>query len=301
MSRVIIEKELEIKMVSKSAQILLFGLKFIRLKDRVDFTHPKRSKVRPEPHFSSKYTSIKTLIQNRNVISLSLKDSSSHKHVVFFHGGGYSVEATKLHFTFIEKFIDQSKARFTFVDYPLAPEANVDDTLRMSMESYEYLIGKVPSDDFILMGDSAGGGLALALALKIRDKKLKRAEKIILLSPWLDLGCSHPKIPEIASLDMILDVSPLRKIGDLYRGSHSTTDPIVSPGNGHYDGLGDISVFVGTHEIFYYDCIELKSRHADEKVKIETFVYEDMPHDWLLFPIPESRKAIREVTDIINS
>lgn len=287
-------------MLSKSAKILLFGLKFIRLKDRVDFTHPKRSKLRPEPHFSSNYTSIKTLIQNRNVISLSLKDSTSHKHVIFFHGGAYSLEATHLHFSLIKKLIDQSQASFTFIDYPLAPETTVDETLSMAMESYEYLLNNYPTDEFILMGDSAGGGLALALALQIRDKKIKQAEKIILLSPWLDLGCNHPKISEVASLDFILDRASLKKIGDLYRGLHSDTDPMVSPTSGQFDGLGDISVFVGTHEIFYFDCIELKSKHAHENVSINVSVYEEMPHDWLLLPLPESKQAILEVAQIIN-
>jgi len=288
-------------MLSKTAQILISGLKIMRIKDHVDFTHPKRSVKALEPNLpSSKYTSSKVLIQNRNVISLGLIENTSHKHVIYFHGGGYSLEATNLHFSLIKKLIDHSHAPFTFVDYPLAPESTVDETLSMAMESYEYLLDKYPLDNFILMGDSAGGGLALALALKIRDKKLKQAEKIILLSPWLDLGCNHPKISELASLDTILDVSSLRKIGDLYRGSHEEIDPIVSPSNGQFDGLGEIHVFVGTHEIFYYDCIELIDHHLNEDVKIKTYVYDEMPHDWLLLPIPESKKAILEVVEIIN-
>jgi acetyl esterase/lipase len=287
-------------MLSKSAQILISGLKIIRLKDRIDFIHPKRSKIPLEPHFSSKYQSVKTLILDRNVISLSLNDSPSNKHVVYFHGGAYSLEATHLHFSLIKKLIDQSQASFTFIDYPLAPETTVDETLSMAMESYEYLLNNYPTDEFILMGDSAGGGLALALALQIRDKKIKQAEKIILLSPWLDLGCNHPKISEVASLDFILDRASLKKIGDLYRGLHSDTDPMVSPTSGQFDGLGDISVFVGTHEIFYFDCIELKSKHAHENVSINVSVYEEMPHDWLLLPLPESKQAILEVAQIIN-
>jgi epsilon-lactone hydrolase len=287
-------------MLSKSAQVLISGLRMIRLKDRVDFTRPGRSKIPLEPKLSSKYTSTKSQIKNRNVISISLKEKASNKHVVYFHGGGYSLEASNLHFNLIKKLIDQSLATITFVDYPLAPEASVDETLSMALESYEYLLRKVPTDHFILMGDSAGGGLALALAIIIRDKGIQAAEKIILLSPWLDLGSNHPKISEIASLDTILDVSSLKKIGDLYRGNHSDTDLLVSPKYGQYDGLGDISIFVGTHEIFYFDCVELKLKHANEKVNINTFVYEEMPHDWLLLPIPESKQAILEVAQIIN-
>jgi acetyl esterase/lipase len=288
-------------MLSQSAKILISGLKFIRLKDRVDFTHPKRSEKPLEPHFpSSKYTNSKVLIQNRNVISLSLIDNPTHKHVIYFHGGGYSLEATSLHFNLIKKLIDYSHATFTFVDYPLAPESVVDETINMALESYEHLFSKYPSDEFILMGDSAGGGLALALSLVIRDRKLKPAEKIILLSPWLDLGCNHPKISELASLDTILDLSSLRKIGDLYRASHEENDPIVSPSNGQFDGLGEIHIFVGTHEIFYYDCIELIDHHLNEDVKIKTYVYDEMPHDWLLLPIPESKQAILEIVEIIN-
>ncbi len=288
-------------MLSKTAQILISGLKIMRIKDHVDFTHPKRSVKPLEPNYpSSKYTSSKVLIQNRNVISLGLIENTSHKHVVYFHGGGYSLEATNLHFSLIKKFIDLSHAKFTFVDYPLAPEANVDETISMALESYEHLLSKYPSDEFILMGDSAGGGLALALSLIIRDKKIKPAEKIILLSPWLDLGCRHPKISELTSLDTILDVSSLRKIADLYRGSHEENDPIVSPSNGKFDGLGEIHVFVGTHEILYYDCVELIDHHLNEDVKIKTYVYDEMPHDWLLLPIPESKRAILEVVEIIN-
>jgi len=288
-------------MISKSAQILLSGLKIIQLKDRVDFVNPPRSKVPKVPCFSSHHIlSTSWVIQERKVIHFSPKGTLSNKQVIFLHGGGYSIEGSELHFRLIKKLMDTSNASFTYVDYPLAPESNVDTTLQMVMESYETLIKTYPNQQFILMGDSAGGGLALALALQIKERKIQAPEKIILLSPWLDLELTNPKIQEYVYEDMILDVEALLKIGEIYKGNHSFLDPMVSPKYGNFDGLGDITIFTGTSEIFYPDCVELKVQHAHEQVKIDIIVYEDMPHDWLLLPLPESKKAIQEVAEIIR-
>jgi len=289
-------------LISTQAKIIFACLKWIRFKDRIDFTHPKRSKHVKLPHLpKSKTISIRSLINERTIVLLAPRYDRSNYHILYLHGGAYSMEASQGHFRLIQKLIDTTKASITYVDYPLTPESTVETTLAMVMKTYETLIQNLPTRQFVLMGDSAGGGLALALALQIKAKGIKRPEKIILLSPWLDCGLTHPQLDEQAKKDLILNPKSLKEVAELYRGTHRLDDPMVSPQYGNLSGLGTIALFYGTEELFYPDCVQFVSQHQTENVKIIPYEYPQMQHDWLILPIPETKQAIQAIRDFLNN
>ncbi len=289
-------------LISIQAKMIFSILRWIRFKDRIDFVHPARSKRAKLPHLSkNKFFSIQSRLNDRNIVLLAPKFDRSNWHIMFLHGGAYSMEASQGHFNLIQKLIDTTKASITYVDYPLAPEATVDSTCAMVMKTYETLLQSLPNRQFVLMGDSAGGGLALSLALQIKAKGIKHPEKIILLSPWLDLGLSNPKINDLTQKDVILNPNALSAIAELYRGSHRLDDPMVSPQYGNLSGLGSIALFYGTHEIFYPDCVQLMAQHHLENVTILPYEYPQMQHDWLLLPIPESKQAIQDIKNFLSN
>jgi acetyl esterase/lipase len=164
------------------------------------------------------------------------------------------------------------------------------------------LIKQYPSDRFVFMGDSSGGGLALAFAQKlVKEKQTKLPSKIILLSPWLDLTMSNPAIKELESSDHILTVKMLQHAGTLYSNGDRQDQYLLSPINGDFTGLPKAVVFCGTEELFYADCVRLKSLTGSGRENFIFREYRKMQHDWAVFPIPERKQLIKEVCDFINN
>lgn len=288
-------------MSSQKAKTLNFFLKTLNLKDTIQFMSPKRSHRPQVPRLSEAVgKTTQLMVHNRLAVTISPNHTGNSDHVVFFHGGGYALEGSQGHFQWIKKWIKFSHMTVTYVDYPLAPEACAEDTLMMSIKVYEGLLESYPHHHFILMGDSAGGGLALSLAMLIRDRGLKRPYKIVLFSPWLDIGLSNPQVNAFEERDHILSLKSLQEIGAIYRGELPEDHYLVSPKYGDLKGLGDIAVFFGTEEILYPDCQDFCLASANEETHVKAFEYEGMPHDWVIFPVPESESALKEAVDFIR-
>ena len=105
-------------------------------------------------------------------------------------------EVTKDHWDFIKKIVEDTNATVIVPDYPLAPKYTYKEVFNMMEPLYKEIVSKVDMEKFIVMGDSAGGGLALALEEKLSQEEIEMPEKTILISPWLDTRLTNPKIPE---------------------------------------------------------------------------------------------------------
>ena len=113
---------------------------------------------------------------------------NADKHIMYFHGGAYSLQASKIHWKLIDSIIKQTKAKVTFFDYALVPESDCVNTLETVKKAYKHIL-KEAGQEIILMGDSAGGGIALALSIAInKDNITPIPSKILLLSAWLDVS-----------------------------------------------------------------------------------------------------------------
>jgi acetyl esterase/lipase len=187
----------------------------------------------------------------------------------------------------------------SYIDYPLAPENTYHTTHEMVDQSYKLLIDKYPDDNFILMGDSAGGGLALAFAQKlINDKTTKYPVKCVLFSPWIDLSMTNPLIKQQEIKDIILPLKGLMYAAQKYAGNEDLYNYLLSPINGDFNGLPTTLILYGSEELFCPDIESLK-----EKIKnIGNFIFrrfEGMQHDWVILPIPEADDAIKTAIDFI--
>jgi monoterpene epsilon-lactone hydrolase len=150
-----------------------------------------------------------------------------------------------------------------------------------------------------IAGDSAGGGLALGLAQALPDAGLPQPERIVLLSPWLDLTLSHPDLPAVEEHDPWLSSVGLRVAGEAWAGGDDPTQPRLSPGNGQLAGLAPIDVYVGTHEIGLPDGRLLIERARDAGVLGHTEVCAGAVHVYPLTPTPEGRAATRRIVQRI--
>ncbi len=313
--------------MSRISESIFGTLGAIRFKNRVNFMKPKRSEKHKMPTMSHKqYLTSTMVVNNRTVCTIqplqadtklqntgtnaqnagaNIQNTGANVHIVYFHGGGYSMEATGMHFALMKTLVKQTGCAVSYVDYPLAPENTATDAMEMSFLAYKKLQAADSNRHFVLMGDSAGGGLALALAMKIRDealtdKELFSPEQIILFSPWLDIALTNTRIPEYEKRDVILDVTGLREIGEKYRGDVAADHYTVSPKFGDLSGLGKIAVFYGTEEIFFPDCQEFCDEKQNGSFQVAGYEYEKMQHDWVLLPIEEAKRAIGEVCALVT-
>jgi len=288
-------------MISKKAKAVYKALEMINFKSQMNFDNPRRAKIRRIPlllNFENEIEHFK--IMDRDVYNLYPDDFRTKKHVMFFHGGGYANEASINHYVMISKFINMAHCVITFVEYPLVPESDVLQALDMALIAYKEQLSRFPEHQFTFMGDSAGGGLALALAMQVRDLEMRAPEKLILFSPWLDVTMTHPDIPQADARDLILNLESLHEVGLKYANGLPLEDYRVSPIYGDLSNLGEILVFYGSDEVFRPDCDKFANMDPIEGTSITAIEYEMMQHDWVVMPIPEQQQALREAVDFLN-
>jgi acetyl esterase/lipase len=162
------------------------------------------------------------------------------------------------------------------------------------------LLEKYPNDDFYFIGDSAGGGFCLSFAQFLRNVKFKRMpEKLVLLSPWVDISMSNPEIKEFEKKDLLLDPKQLLICSHNFAGGLDLKNPIISPLYGDLNELGKIGIFVGTHEIFLPDCRKLREKVEESNTDIFYKEYDNMQHDWMIFPIKEREILLNDVVEFL--
>ena len=236
---------------------------------------------------------------DRKVFTLTPKTAPSRKHILYIHGGAYVQNFVRQHWTFLAMLVKHTHCTITAPDYPLAPKHTYVDAFAMMIPLYEEIIKTSGAKNTILMGDSAGGGFALALAQKAKVDGIQQPEKIILLSPWLDISLENPQIQAVDPLDPFLGVPGLRQAGGLYAGNTDLRNFMLSPIYGPLQGLAEISLFVGSRDILVADARKLYSLAMEQGTAINYREYEDMLHVWMLLNLPESKRAQKEIMELV--
>lgn len=217
------------------------------------------------------------------------------KVIIYLHGGAYINQPMRQHWKFVDNIFNKTNVSVIFPLYPKAPEYNYKDCFDYLFKLYKDVM-KEDYKEIIIMGDSAGGGLALAFSQYLKQKKQMLPSKIILLSPWLDVSMSNSKIDKYENVDPMLSKAGLLEVGKIWSNGESLTNYLVSPIYGDFTDLDNITVFVGTHEILLPDNRLLKEKHKH----IHYHEYKHMNHVFPLYPIPEAKDAINKIIKIIN-
>ncbi len=239
-------------------------------------------------------------INGRNVFSISPNRTQSDKIVLFLHGGAYINNIFRQHWLFAARIIRKTNCTVIVPDYPLAPAHNYQAAYEMLEALYKHLLNLTPAKNIILMGDSAGGGLALALTMKQRDEGTELPSAVILLSPWLDISMTNPLILQIQKNDVTLSAENLVLAGKAWAGETETNNFMVSPVYGSFEGLPQISVFIGTHDILLADCRKLKMEVERQGMAMNYFEYPGLFHDWMMLgPLKESKVALSQICSLI--
>jgi acetyl esterase/lipase len=222
------------------------------------------------------------------------------RHVLYLHGGAYVFGIVKQHWQFVGRLVDRLGCTVTVPLYPLAPEHTHEDALALLLRIYRDLLREVSPPVLTIMGDSAGGGLGLALAQLLADHALPQPGNIVLLSPWLDVTMSAPGLAALEPLDPVLAAPGLVEAGRMWAGERDPRDPRISPLNGRLEGLAPISLLIGTRDLFLADARRLRERAAREGAKLEYREFERMYHAWIFLPMPEAARAAEQIDAILE-
>jgi acetyl esterase/lipase len=214
--------------------------------------------------------------------------------LVYLHGGAYVSEITRAHWRFISRLADAG-CQAEVPIYGLAPQHTYRDAFPAITAVHQALLDRFDPQAVAWAGDSAGGGLALAVAQTLPDAGLAMPARLILLSPWLDITMSNPGIAEIAPQDPWLSPAGLMECGRAWAGGDDPHDPRLSPINGPVDGLPLLDLFAGTAEIFRPDIRLLAQRATDAGIPVRLTEAGGAFHVYPLAPVPEARIAIDSI------
>lgn len=217
--------------------------------------------------------------------------------LLYLHGGAYINEITRSHWSLTAGLSREVPCRCLVPIYPLGASAGAAQVAGTATEIAAALLEE--PGDLILAGDSAGGGLALAASLGLRDRGL-RVARLVLLSPWLDVAMNQPEQLDLERRDAMLAVAGLREAARTYARGLPLDDPRISPLHGDLRDLPAISVFTGTHDILNPDAHRLLDRCAQAGTTCELIEAPAMPHVYPLMPTPEGRQARRQMVNLLR-
>ncbi len=226
-------------------------------------------------------------------------DEPEKRQILYLHGGAYINQPVSWHWTFLNNLSKKIDATITVPIYPKAPHHHYDESFEKVLPVYEDLLTRSNAEDITIMGDSAGAGFALSLAQLLLEKEMPQPGNLMLIAPWLDLTLTNPEIPEFEKNDPMLARYGPAEIGKLYAGDTDPNHYMLSPINGEIRGLGQITIFIGTHDILCPDARRFRDLAEEQNVAINYFEYHMMNHCFPLFPIPEAKEAMTQMVDIL--
>ncbi|HKF08860.1 MAG TPA: alpha/beta hydrolase [Xanthobacteraceae bacterium] len=230
--------------------------------------------------------------------------SDSSCVVLFFHGGGYCSGSIVSHRGMVTEAGRAAGARTLAVGYRLAPEhpfpAAVDD----ARAAYHFLLdqGIAPSK-IAIGGDSAGGGLALALITNLRDAGQLLPACAWLVSPWVDLQMTGASLADKANVDPLISKSYLEELASAYLAGRDPADPLVSPLHADLGGLPPLLVQVGSAETLLDDALRIARRAGAADVRVNLEIWPHMIHAWHLWAaqLEDGRRAIASAGAFIRA
>lgn len=223
--------------------------------------------------------------------------------IVYLHGGGYVYGSIKSHRHLASEFGRAARARCVAVDYRLAPEhpfpAALDDVLAVVRA---LVAGGTDPRRLALVGDSAGGGLAVAAMVALRDEGLPQPACALLLSPFTDMEASGSSFEDKADEDPAVKKATIEFVARAYLNGRSPRTPLASPIHADLRGIAPLMILVGSTEVLMDDSMKLARAAAGANVSTRLEVWPGMVHIWPTYHriLGAGRQAIAAGADFIR-
>jgi epsilon-lactone hydrolase len=225
--------------------------------------------------------------------------------VLYLHGGGYYFCSPQSHRSLVFALATRSNARVFSLDYRLAPEHRFPGALEDALAAYRQLLadGTAPQS-IVIAGDSAGGGLALATLLALRDAADPLPSGAVLFSPWTDLAATGASLTTNDGRDSMFYGAAIARAAKVYLGEEGAeaNNPYASPLYGRFEGLPPLYIQVGDTEVLLDDSTRVAERARAAGVSVELEIWPKMPHVFQMFSpfMPEANRALDHAADFIR-
>lgn len=227
------------------------------------------------------------------------------KYVILYcHGGGYSTGSSLYGRALTSKLADTTSMDVLSFDYRLAPECPYPAALEDAVTVWNYLmLLGYGARDIIVAGDSAGGNLALALTLHLREEQRLLPRGLVLMSPWTDLTCQGKTHRSRAEVDPVLNAEYLDRMIFAYTGKEKSAealkDPYLSPLYGDFSGFPPTYIQVGDNEILLSDALELHKKMVKANVSVRLDRFKGMWHVFQMSPFKTAYEAMNRNAEFI--
>lgn len=224
--------------------------------------------------------------------------------LLYLHGGGYVLGSCASHRGLVSHLARACGLTAVVPEYRLAPEHPFPAGLDDALAGYHALLASgLDPARIVLGGDSAGGGLALAVLLALRDAGAPSPAAAILLSPFTDLTCTGETLTTRAAIDPWLNPMFFDPLAQLYAGPHDRALPLLSPLFGDLRGLPPLRIHVGDHEVLLSDSTRLAERARAAGVDVAIEVWPELWHVFQFFAptLPEARRSLEQLGAFVRA
>lgn len=230
-------------------------------------------------------------------------ESVEERVIYYLHGGGYVGGSISTHREMASRLARAAKARVLLIGYRLAPEHPFPAAVEDSVAGYRWLLSNgVKPARVAIAGESAGGGLAVATLVALRDAVEPLPAAAVAVSPWVDMEVLGKSVVTRAAVDPLVQRDTLLEMARTYLGDTDPRTPLASPIHADLAGLPPLLIQVGTAEVLYDDATRLAERAESADVEVVFEPWEDMIHMWHAFAhmLPEGQQAIDRIGEFVQ-
>jgi monoterpene epsilon-lactone hydrolase len=234
---------------------------------------------------------------------VATSESVEEQVIHYLHGGGYVFGSISAHREMASRLSRAAKARVLLIGYRLAPENPFPAAVEDSLAGYRWLLSQgVNPAQVVIGGDSAGGGLAVATLVALRDAGEPLPAAAVAVSPWVDMECLGESMVTKAKIDPFIQRDRLLALTRSYLGDADPRTPLASPIYADLTGLPPLLIQVGTSEVLFDDAKRLAERAEAAGVKVVLEPWEDMIHTWHSFAamLLEGQQAIGRIGEFVQ-
>ncbi|KAF5016463.1 hypothetical protein F66182_11847 [Fusarium sp. NRRL 66182] len=223
-------------------------------------------------------------------------ETPTRGRILYLHGGGFVFDITPQHWELVAQLARRLNASVTVPIYPLGPETPLMKMYEFVQPLHDELASAPDSTPFWVMGDSAGGTMALVLTQNARMAGLEIAQRLVSITPCTDSSLVNPDLHAAAHKDPWLDVPGIAEITRLICPEMNTKHPAVSPIYGNLE-LPPMLVFAAEQDLLTPDTIKMVDMARGRGTNVDLVVGEGMIHVWPILPIWEGRQAIDKMVE----
>jgi epsilon-lactone hydrolase len=229
---------------------------------------------------------------------LTPQGAATDRVLMYVHGGGYVMMSAETHRKMVSHIAKATGCRALNVDYRLAPEHPHPAPVNDAVTAYQWLLAQgIKPSAIALAGDSAGGGLCLGTALKLRDLGIALPAALVPISPWTDMEGTGESMHTRATLDMIVSAPAIKELSGVFLQGGDARDPYASPLYANLKGLPPTYIQVGDEEVLLDDSVRFADLAKKAGVDITLEIFPEMQHVFQIAAgtMPEADAAVAKI------